>query len=304
MSTSVAQPNFRKTRPHRVLPGFGLSLGTTILYLSLIVLIPLATLFWKSSTLGWHRFVYIVSDPEAVAAYKLSFGESFLAAFLNLIFGFIVAWVLGRYSFPGRRLLDAIVDLPFALPTAVAGIALAAVYDDGGIIGKHLYWYGLHLSHARLGFHPFLSRFKVHVDYTPLGILVALVFIGLPYVVRTIQPVLEDLESEVEEAAASLGASRAQTFIRVIFPTLAPCAIAGFSLAFARALGEYGSVIFISNNVPFEGEIVPKLIVDELSNFNYAGATALAVVMLLVSFTLLLLINTLQRWSARHQATS
>jgi len=266
-----------------VLPGFGLSLGYTIFYLSFIVLIPLATLFFKSSQLGWAGFVKVITDPEAAAAFKLSFGASFLAAILNLFFGFLVAWVLGRYDFPLRKLFDSIVDLPFALPTAVAGIALATVYSDKGWIGQ------------------FLSPHNIHVDYTPLGVLVALVFIGLPYVVRTIQPVLEDLEGQVEEAAHSLGASRWQTFIRVVLPTLLPSAIAGFSLAFARALGEYGSVIFISNNIPGKGEIVPSLIVNELNEFNYPAATGLAVVMLLTSFIILFLINLLQRYSARHQ---
>jgi sulfate transport system permease protein len=273
-----------KPRRHRVLPGFGLTLGYSVLYLSTIILIPIATLFYKSSQLGWHGFLHIIKDPEAVAAFKLSFGASLIAALINLVFGFLVAWVLGRYDFPLRKLFDSIVDLPFALPTAVAGIALAAVYSTNGWIGRYF------------------EKVHVKITFTPLGVLVALVFVGLPYVVRTIQPVLEDLEEQLEEAAESLGANRWQTFVRVILPILIPSTIAGFSLAFARALGEYGSVIFISNNVPFKGEIVPTLIVNELyGNDDIAAATGLAVVMLVVSFLLLLLVNTFQRIASRHQ---
>jgi sulfate transport system permease protein len=272
-----------KSRKHQVLPGFGLSLGYTILYLSFIVLIPIAALFYKSSQIGWHGFVGILTDPESVAAFKLSFGASLIAALVNLVFGFLIAWVLGRYDFPFRKFFDSIVDLPFALPTAVAGISLAAVYSPVGWIGRYF------------------AMYHIKITFTTFGIIIALIFIGLPYVVRTIQPVLEDLEGQVEEAAESLGASKFQTFARVIFPTLIPSTIAGFSLAFARALGEYGSVIFISNNTPFKGEIVPLLIVNELSAFNYPKATGIAVVMLIISFILLLLVNTLQRYAGRHQ---
>ena len=287
MSVAIHAQRKVKTRKHRVLPGFGLSIAYTTLYLSLVVLIPIAVLFLKSSQLGWHGFVKIVTDPEAVAAFKLSFGASFAAALINLVFGFLVAWVLGRYDFPLRKLFDSIVDLPFALPTAVAGIALASVYSTTGWIGRYL------------------AHFNVKVTYTPLGILVALIFVGLPYVVRTIQPVLDDLDEQVEEAAQSLGASWWQIFSRVILPVLIPPTIAGFSLAFARALGEYGSVIFISNNVPLKGEIVPYLIVNELyGNDNLPAATGLAVVMLVISFILLLLINTFQRISARYQESN
>jgi sulfate transport system permease protein len=284
MAAAITRPQIVKSRKHQVLPGFGLSLGYSIFYLSVIVLIPITTLFLKSSQLGWHGFARVIGDPEAVAAFKLSFTASFGAALINLVFGFLIAWVLGRYDFPFRKLFDSIVDLPFALPTAVAGISLAAVYSSNGWIGK------------------FLTPYNIKIAYTPLGVLVALVFVGLPYVVRTIQPVLEDLEEQLEEAAESLGANRWQTFIRVILPVLVPPTIAGFSLAFGRALGEYGSVIFISNNVPFKGEIVPSLIVNELyGNDDLPAATALAVVMLLISFALLLIINTLQRIASRYQ---
>ncbi len=283
MSAALQATKTTKSRKHHVLPGFGLSLGFTIFWLSAVVLIPLTTLFFKTCQLGWPNFVKIVTDPEAIAAYKLSFGASFTAALINLFFGFLVAWVLGRYDFPFRKFFDSIVDLPFALPTAVAGISLAALYSDKGWIGH------------------FLAPHNIKISYTPTGVYIALIFIGLPYVVRTIQPVLEDLEGQVEEAAESLGASRMQTFLRVLLPTLLPAAIAGFSLAFARALGEYGSVIFISNNLPFKGEIVPQLIVNELSNYDYPAATGLAVVMLVTSFVLLLLVNTIQRYASRHQ---
>jgi sulfate transport system permease protein len=257
-----------------------------MLYLSLIVLIPVSTLFFKATLLGWHGFISIITDPEAVSAFRLSFGASLVAAVINLVFGFMVAWVLVRYEFPLRKLLDSIVDLPFALPTAVAGISLAEVYSNKGWIGR------------------LLAPHNIHVSYTPVGVLVALIFIGSPYVVRTIQPVLEDLELQLEEASESLGASRLQTFFRVLLPALIPASITGFSLAFARALGEYGSVVFISNNVPGQGEIVPTLIVNDLGEFNEPAATGLAVVMLIASFALLLLINTLQRHTSRHLETN
>lgn len=270
------------SRHRRVLPGFRLTLGFTLFYLGLVVLIPLAATFAKTGALTWPQFWHAVASPMALAAYRLSFGASFLAALVNSIFGLLVAWVLVRYQFWGRRFLDALVDLPFALPTAVAGITLATIYADNGWIGRWL---------APLG---------IKVAYTRLGVFVALLFIGLPFVVRTIQPVLEDFDPEVEEAAASLGANRLKVFFRVILPMLFPAMLTGFALAFARALGEYGSVIFISSNIPFKTQIVPKLIMDKLEQFDYSGATALAVVMLVVSFCMLLLINWLQWWSMRH----
>ncbi len=281
MSVALSQPATRR-RPRRVLPGFGLSLGVTVLYLSLLVLIPLSATFFKSATLGWKTFWTTVTDPEVVAAYKLSFGASLAAAAINLVFGLLVAWVLARYRFPGRRLVDGLVDLPFALPTSVAGIALTTVYAQNGWIGRHL------------------EPHHIKVAFTPLGVIVALTFISLPFVVRTVQPVLEDLDLEVEEAAASLGASRWQTLRRVIFPVLAPAALTGFALAFARALGEYGSVVFISGNLPMHTEIVPYLIMSKLDEFDYPGATAIAVVMLVASFVLLLLINVLQAFTRRR----
>jgi sulfate transport system permease protein len=268
-----------------ILPGFSLTLGFTVLYLGLIVLIPLLALVLKSTTMTWERFWETVSDPRLLAAYRLSFGASLAAATINLVFGLIVAWVLVRYRFPGRRLVDALIDLPFALPTAVAGIALTALYAGSGWIGRRLEPLGL------------------EVAFTPLGVVVALTFIGLPFVVRTLQPVLEDLDPEIEEAAASLGATRAQAINRVILPELWPVLLTGFSLAFARALGEYGSIIFISGNMPMKTEIVPLLMVMKLEQFDYAGATAIAVVMLAASFVLLLTINLLQWWSGhRHSA--
>lgn len=280
MAVAVAQVKTHK--PRRILPGFGLSLGYTILYLSLLVLLPLSTAFVEAATVGHAQVWQTITDPRTVAAFKLSFGTSALAAALNAVFGLLVAWTLVRYPFPGRRVIDGLVDLPFALPTAVAGICLSAVYAENGWIGRWLVPHG------------------VRVAYTPLGILVALVFIGLPFVVRTVQPVLQDLEADVEEAAASLGASRFQIFTRVLLPTLLPATLTGGTLAFARALGEYGSVIFISNNIPLQGEIVPKLIMDKLDQFDYAGATVIAVVMLLVSFGLLLLVNLLQWWTRKR----
>ena len=271
-------------RPHSVLPGFNLALGFTIFYLSLIVLIPLSAAFIKTFSMTWEAFWTTVTAPRVLASYWLTFRTSLLAAALNAVFGLLVAWVLVRYKFPGKRIIDALVDLPFALPTAVAGIALTAVYATNGWLGKPL---------AEMG---------IKVAFTPLGILVALTFIGLPFVVRTVQPVLEDLEKELEEAAQSLGASQWQTFQRVIFPTVLPAVVTGFTLAFARALGEYGSVIFIAGNMPMVSEITPLIIITKLEQYDYAGATAIAVVMLVASFLMLLAINTLQWWSRKQRA--
>lgn len=273
-------PNTNATR--RVLPGFPLTLGYTLVYLALIVLIPLSAVFLKTATLSWEQFWSAISAPRVVASYRVSFGIALLAAAINAVFGLIFAWVLVRYRFPGRRIIDALVDLPFALPTAVAGIALTALYAGNGWLGQ---W---------------LERLGVKVAFTPLGILVALTFIGLPFVVRTVQPVLEDLDVELEEAAASLGADRWQTFCRVLLPVLSPALLTGFALAFARAVGEYGSVIFIAGNVPLVSEITPLLIITKLEQYDYVGATAIAVVMLVVSFVLLFLINGLQFWANRH----
>ena len=266
-----------------ILPGFGLSLGFTVVYLSLIVLIPLAAVFLKTSTLSWPQFWHIVSAPRALASYRLSFGASGIAASINLVFGLIVAWVLVRYSFPGKRLFDSLVDLPFALPTAVAGIALTSIYSSNGWIGQYLQPLGIKAAYSRL------------------GVVIALTFTGLPFVVRTVQPVLEDLDKEMEEAAASLGADRWQTITRVVLPAVLPAALTGFAMAFARAVGEYGSVVFISGNMPMRTEITPLLIVTKLEQYDYAGATAIAVVMLVLSFALMLGINALQNWAAtRH----
>lgn len=263
----------------QILPGFGLSLGFTLVYLSLIVLIPLAALFIKASGIGLDGFVRTILSPRVLAAFQLSFSVSFCAALVNIFLGTVLAWVLVRYRFPGRRFLDAIVDFPFALPTAVAGIALTAIYSPNGWIGEPV--------HALTGW---------KLTFTPLGIFLALVFIGFPFVVRTVQPVLADLDIEFEEAAASLGASRLQTIFRVLIPELIPAALTGFALAFARALGEYGSVVFISGNMPMKTEIVPLLIMMELDQFHYTEATVIAVVMLVVSLVLLFLINGLQHW--------
>jgi sulfate transport system permease protein len=269
-------------RTSRVLPGFTLSLGFTILYLGLIVLIPLSAVFLKTFTMTWDAFWSAVSSDRVLASYKLTFGASLIGALLNVIFGGIVAWVLVRYRFPGKKLIDALVDLPFALPTAVAGIALTALYSTNGWIGR------------------FLAPLGIKVAFTPLGVVVALTFIGLPFVVRTVQPVLEEAERELEEAAASLGASRLQTFARVIFPTILPALLTGFALAFARATGEYGSVIFIAGNMPMVSEITPLFIITKLEQYDYLGATAIAVVMLVVSFILLLTINLLQAWTRKR----
>jgi len=269
-------------KQYSILPGFNLALGFTLLYLSLIVLIPLSAAFIRTAELSWPEFWSIVTTPRVVASYRLTFGASFAAACVNVVFGLLVAWVLVRYHFPGKKLIDALVDLPFALPTAVAGIALTALYAGNGWIGQ------------------FLEPLGIKVAFTPIGIFVALTFIGLPFVVRTVQPVLEDIESELEEAAATLGANRWQTFIRVIFPAIFPALMTGFALAFARAIGEYGSVIFIAGNMPMISEITPLLIVTKLEQYDYAGATALSVVMLVISFILLLIINLLQWWSRRR----
>ncbi len=273
----------RARRQRRVLPGFGFSFGLTILYLTLIVLIPLSAAFFKTAGMGPERFWRVVTTPRVLASYEVSFGLSFSAALINVVFGLLVAWVLVRYRFPGRKLTDAIVDLPFALPTAVAGIALTQIYAPNGWLGKPL---------AALG---------VRSAYSQLGVLIAMTFIGIPFVVRTVQPVLEDLDVQFEEASRSLGANAWQTFWRVILPEMLPALLTGFALAFARALGEYGSVVFISGNLPFKTEIVPLLIITKLEQYDYQGATAIAVVMLVASFALLLLVNLLQRWASAYR---
>jgi len=270
-------------RRHTVLPGFDLALGLTLLYLCLIVLIPLSAAFLRTTELTWPQFVETVTSPRVVASYKLTFGASLLAALVNAFFGLLVAWVLVRYDFFGRRVVDALVDLPFALPTAVAGITLTGLYSANGWIGQ---W---------------LEPLGIKVAFTPVGVFVAMTFIGLPFVVRTVQPILEDMASELEEAAATLGASRWQSFTKVIFPILTPALLTGFALAFARALGEYGSIIFIAGNMPMISEITPLLIITKLEQYDYAGATAIAVVMLVMSFVLLLAINGLQAWTRKRQ---
>ena len=269
----------RPPKPPRVIPGFGLTLGFSLAYLSILVLIPFAALGLRASGVGWSGFIEIIGDARVQAAFRTSFGTAFVAACINAVFGLLVAWVLVRYTFPGKRVVDALVDLPFALPTAVAGIALTTLYARNGPLGSLLEPLGL------------------QVAFTPLGIIIALTFIGLPFVVRTVQPVLQELEKEVEEASASLGANRWQTFSRVILPVLVPPLLTGFALAFARAVGEYGSVVFISGNMPLRTEIVPLLILSRLEQYDYAGATAIAVLMLLASFFLLFVINLLQAWS-------
>lgn len=266
-----------------VLPGFGLTLGFTVFYLCVIVLIPLSALFIRSAGLGWAGLWHTITEPRAMAAYKLTFGASTVAALINAVFGSIVAWSLVRYTFPGKRVIDAMVDLPFALPTAVSGIALTAIYTRNGWIGR------------------FLEPLGIQGAFSPLGITIALTFIGLPFVVRTLQPALEDLDKEIEEAATSLGANRLQTLHRVIIPIVLPALLTGFALAFARAIGEYGSVVFISGNMPMRTEIVPLLIVSKLEQYDYAGATALGASMLVISFILLLTINLLQWWASRHR---
>lgn len=274
MRTTLRRPS--------VIPGFGLSMGYTLLYLSLIVLLPLSALFVRTTSMTWTRFWETVTDPRVVASYKLTFGASLVAATINAVFGFAVAWTLVRYAFPGKRIVDAFVDLPFALPTAVSGIALTAIYSKNGWVGR------------------FLEPWGIQAAFSPLGVTIALTFIGLPFVVRTLQPALEDLDPEIEEAASCLGASRLRTFQRVILPAILPSLLTGFAMAFARALGEYGSVVFISGNMPMRTEIASLLIITKLEQYDYAGATAIAVVMLLASFVLLLLINVLQWWSGRR----
>ena len=276
----------KSVKTNNILPGFNLSLGYTLLYLSLIVLIPLSAAFIKTTELSLHDFLAVVSAPRVVASYKLTFGASLIGALINAVFGLITAWVLVRYTFPGKKIIDALVDLPFALPTAVAGIALTAVYASNGWIGS------------------FLESYGIKVAFTPLGIIVALTFIGLPFVVRTVQPVLQDLEAETEEAAASLGANRWQTFVKIILPAIWPALLTGFALAFARAIGEYGSVIFIAGNVPMVSEITPLIIITKLEQYEYASATAIAVVMLVISFLLLFAINGLQWWVSRRATIS
>ena len=276
----AAGPSRRGAR--KVLPGFHLTLGYTLLYLGLIVLIPLSALLFRTFTLSWPEFWAAISSPRVVASYRLTFGASFIAACVNVVFGLLVAWVLVRYRFPGKRIVDALVDLPFALPTAVAGISLTALLAGNGWIGQYLEPRGIQLA------------------FNPNGVVIALIFVGLPFVVRTVQPVLEDTEKELEEAAMSLGATRWQTFRKVIFPAIAPALLTGFAMAFARAIGEYGSVIFIAGNMPMVSEITPLIIISKLEQYDYAGATAVAVVMLLMSFVLLLVINALQGWQRRR----
>ncbi len=267
--------------PRRVLPGFRLTLGYTLLYLSLIVLIPVAALFLKTFTLTFEQFWAAVTSERVLASYRLTFGASLIAACVNLVFGLLLAWVLVRYRFPGKKILDALVDLPFALPTAVAGISLTALLAGNGWIGQYLEPMGIKLA------------------FMPAGVVIALIFVGIPFVVRTVQPVLEDFEKELEEAATSLGATRLQIFVRIILPHIAPALLTGFAMAFARAIGEYGSVIFIAGNVPLVSEITPLVIIGKLEQYDYAGATAVAVVMLVMSFMLLLVINALQAWQRR-----
>ena len=270
-----------KREPRRVLPGFKLTLGYTVLYLCLIVLIPMSALFLKTFTLTWDQFWLAVTSPRVLASYRLTFGASLIAALVNLVFGLLLAWVLVRYKFPGKKLIDALVDLPFALPTAVAGISLTALLAGNGWLGQYLEPMGIKLA------------------FTPAGVVIALIFVGLPFVVRTVQPVLEDAEKELEEAATALGATRLQIFTKVIFPHISPALLTGFAMAFARAIGEYGSVIFIAGNMPMISEITPLIIIGKLEQYDYAGATAVAVVMLVISFALLLIINALQAWQRK-----
>ena len=283
MSTAPTRAGWRFKTPS-VIPGFGLTLGFSLAYLTLIILIPLSMLVWRSASLGWAEFFAIATDRRTVKALEVSFGTAAVAAIVNVIFGTILAWVLVRYRFPGRRIIDAMIDLPFALPTAVAGIALTTIYAPKGWIGSLL---------VPLG---------IKVAYTPLGIVIALIFIGLPFVVRTVQPIMEEIDREVEEAAATLGATRFQTISRILLPGLAPAILTGFALAFARGVGEYGSVIFIAGNLPYVSEIAPLLIVIRLEEYDYAAATAIATVMLILSFAMLLVINLLQTWSRKRYA--
>jgi sulfate/thiosulfate transport system permease protein len=280
---SIKEKDTMKGKKKRVLPGFGLSLGFTSLYFSLLVLIPLSMVFIQTSQLGWGEFIEIVTSERVLHSYKISFGTAFAAAAINAVFGLLVAWILVRYTFPGKRILDALIDLPFALPTAVAGITLTTLYSENGWIGQ------------------LLEPLNIKVAFTPLGISIALTFIGLPFVVRMVQPVLQNIEKELEEAAESLGASRLQIFQKVIFPAILPALLSGFSLAFARGLGEYGSVVFIAGNMPMKTEIAPLMIMTKLEQFDYAGATAIAVVMLLISFLMLIIINIIQAWSRKHE---
>ncbi len=273
-----------RVKQYSVLPGFGLTLSFTLVYLALVALIPLSMLFFKTATMSWADFWQTLSSPRTLAAFKLSFGASFMSASINAVFGLLVAWVLVRYEFPFKKVIDAFVDLPFALPTAVAGICLTTIYAPNGLIGKYM------------------EPLGIKTAFSPLGITIALTFIGFPFVVRTVEPVLQDLDAEIEEAAFSLGANRWQTFSRVIFPTVFPALLTGSAMAFARALGEYGSVVFISGNMPFKTEILPLIIMTKLEQYDYTGATAIAAVMLLISFGLLLLINTLHVWNRKFQA--
>ncbi|MBY5815990.1 sulfate ABC transporter permease subunit CysT [Rhizobium leguminosarum] len=272
---------WRFKRPS-VIPGFGMALGLTLTWLTLLILIPLSGLAVRSSALGWEKFWSIALDPRTLNALRISFGSAFIAAIVNAVFGIILAWVLVRYRFPGKRIIDAMVDLPFALPTAVAGIALTTLYAPNGWIGQ------------------FLTPLGIKIAFTPTGIVVALIFVGLPFVVRTVQPVMEEIDKEVEEAAATLGANRFQTIFRVLLPGLAPAVLTGFALAFARGVGEYGSVIFIAGNLPFKSEIAPLLIIIKLEEYNYAAATGIAAIMLIISFAMLLVINLIQSWSRRR----
>lgn len=274
----MSKPFFKQN----VIPGFGITLGFTLAYLGLIVLIPLSAVIWKTTDLTLAQFWATISEPRVVASLKLSFGASLIAAGVNAVFGLILAWTLVRYSFPGKKIVDTLVDLPFALPTAVAGIALTAIYAKNGWLGQYL------------------EPLGIKIAFTPIGIMIALVFIGLPFVVRTVQPVLEDLDKEIEEAAASLGANRAQTVFKVVLPIILPALLTGFALAFARAVGEYGSVIFIAGNLPMVSEIAPLMIITKLEQYDYSGATSIAVVMLFLSFILLLIVNTLQAWTAKR----
>lgn len=274
----MSKPLFKQN----VIPGFGITLGFTLAYLGLIVLIPLSAVIWKTTDLTLAQFWATISEPRVVASLKLSFGASLIAAGVNAVFGLILAWSLVRYSFPGKKIVDTLVDLPFALPTAVAGIALTAIYAKNGWLGQYL------------------EPLGIKIAFTPIGIMVALIFIGLPFVVRTVQPVLEDLDKEIEEAAASLGANRAQTVFKVVLPIILPALLTGFALAFARAVGEYGSVIFIAGNLPMVSEIAPLMIITKLEQYDYSGATSIAVVMLFLSFILLLVVNTLQAWTAKR----
>jgi sulfate transport system permease protein len=276
------KPKFR-FKERTVMPGFGLSMGFTLFYLSIIVLIPLSMLIFNTISLSWAEFVDIFRSPRIQHAFKVTFYTSFIAALVNVVFGLIIAWVLVRYKFPFKRVLDSLIDIPFALPTAVAGIALTAIYTPDGILGQ------------------FLVPLGINVAFTPVGIIMALIFVGIPFVVRTVQPVLEDIDREIEEAAASLGATRFQTFTKVLFPILIPALLTGFSMSFARALGEYGSVIFIAGNMPNVSEILPLIIVIKLEQYDYAGATAIASVILLISFILLFVINLLQKWSLKYK---